>query len=70
MIFRCSLNKPPDYNMNWHLYQLNAFFFFLGELMSGAGMAGVTYFASNKDDPYITLADPVSQNSITGLDIY
>lgn len=29
-----------------------------GELMSGAGMAGVTYFASNKDDPYITLADP------------
>ena len=33
-------------------------------------MAGVTYFASNKDDPYITLADPVSQNSITGLDIY
>ena len=34
--------------------------------MSGAGMAGVTYFASNKDDPYITLADPVSQNSITG----
>ena len=44
--------------------------FFLGELMSGAGMAGVTYFASNKDDPYITLADPVSQNSITGLDIY
>ncbi|PFX28293.1 Periodic tryptophan protein 1-like [Stylophora pistillata] len=29
-----------------------------GELMSGAGMAGVTYFASNKDDPYITLANP------------
>jgi len=29
-----------------------------GELMSGAGMAGVTYFASNKDDPYITLQDP------------
>lgn len=29
-----------------------------GELMSGAGMAGVTYFASNKDDPYVTLQDP------------
>lgn len=30
--------------------------------MSGAGMAGVTYFASNKDDPYVTLQDPVSLN--------
>ncbi|KAJ7379071.1 rRNA-processing protein [Desmophyllum pertusum] len=29
-----------------------------GELMSGAGMAGVTFYASNKDDPYITLQDP------------
>ena len=29
--------------------------------MSGAGMAGVTYYASNKDDPYITLDNPVSQ---------
>ena len=27
-------------------------------------MAGVTYYASNKDDPYITLPDPVSQNLI------
>eukprot|EP00112_Aurelia_sp_Birch-Aquarium-sp1_P007920 Seg1865.7 transcript_id=Seg1865.7/GoldUCD/mRNA.D3Y31 product="Periodic tryptophan protein 1-like" protein_id=Seg1865.7/GoldUCD/D3Y31 len=26
-----------------------------GELMSGAGMAGLTYFASNEDDPYITI---------------
>ena len=33
----------------------------IGELMSGAGMAGVTFYASNKDDPYITLQDPVSQ---------
>ena len=29
--------------------------------MSGAGMAGVTYFASNKDDPYVTLKNPVSE---------
>lgn len=29
-----------------------------GELMTGAGMAGVTYYASNKDDPYITLENP------------
>lgn len=33
---------------------------FSGELMSGAGMAGVTYYASNEDDPYITLKNPVS----------
>jgi len=26
-----------------------------GELMTGAGMAGLTYFASNDDDPYITM---------------
>ena len=32
-----------------------------GELMSGAGMAGVTYYASNEDDPYVTLKNPVSQ---------
>ena len=29
--------------------------------MSGAGMAGVTYYASNEDDPYVTLKNPVSQ---------
>ena len=29
--------------------------------MTGAGMAGVTYCASNKDDPYITLENPVSK---------
>jgi len=29
-----------------------------GELMSGAGMAGVTYYASNEDDPYVTLKNP------------
>ena len=29
--------------------------------MTGAGMAGVTYYASNKDDPYITLENPVSK---------
>ncbi len=28
--------------------------------MSGAGMAGLTYFASNEDDPYITMKDIVS----------
>ena len=28
--------------------------------MTGAGMAGLTYFANNEDDPYITLKDPVS----------
>jgi len=27
--------------------------------MTGAGMAGVTYYASNKDDPYITLENPL-----------
>ena len=27
--------------------------------MTGAGMAGLTYFANNEDDPYITLKDPV-----------
>ncbi|XP_065072087.1 periodic tryptophan protein 1 homolog [Rhopilema esculentum] len=26
-----------------------------GEMMTGAGMAGLTYFASNEDDPYITM---------------
>eukprot|EP00794_Sanderia_malayensis_P012708 gene12708-14013_t len=26
-----------------------------GEIMSGAGMAGLTYFTSNEDDPYITM---------------
>lgn len=31
-----------------------------GELMSGAGMAGLTYFASNEDDPYITIKNIVS----------
>ena len=29
--------------------------------MTGAGMAGVTYYASNKDDPYITFENPVSK---------
>lgn len=33
-----------------------------GELMSGAGMAGVTYYASNKDDPYITLKNMDARN--------
>ena len=28
--------------------------------MSGAGMAGLTYFASNDDDPYITMKNIVS----------
>ncbi|XP_068710314.1 periodic tryptophan protein 1 homolog [Montipora foliosa] len=28
-----------------------------GELLSGAGMAGVTYYASNEDDPHITLGN-------------
>ena len=31
-----------------------------GIKMTGAGMAGITYFASNSDDPYVTLKDPVS----------
>ena len=31
-----------------------------GVVMTGAGMAGLTYFANNEDDPYITLKDPVS----------
>ena len=31
-----------------------------GELMTGAGMAGLTYFASNEDDPYITMKNIVS----------
>ena len=30
--------------------------------MSGAGMAGVTYYATNEDDPYVTLKNPVSSN--------
>ena len=28
--------------------------------MTGAGMAGLTYFASNEDDPYITMKNIVS----------
>jgi hypothetical protein len=32
---------------------------FPGVVMTGAGMAGLTYFANNQDDPYITLKDPV-----------
>ena len=28
--------------------------------MTGAGMAGLTYFASNDDDPYITMKNIVS----------
>ena len=31
-----------------------------GELMTGAGMAGLTYFTSNNDDPYITMKNIVS----------
>ena len=42
-------------------YQKFFIVYCLGELMTGAGMAGVTYYASNKDDPYITLENPVSK---------
>ena len=30
-----------------------------GVVMTGAGMAGLTYFANNEEDPYITLKNPV-----------
>ena len=31
--------------------------------MTGAGMAGLTYFASNDDDPYITMKNFVSYST-------
>ena len=47
-------------SMNAH-HQKFFIVYCLGELMTGAGMADVTYYASNKDDPYITLENPVSK---------
>ena len=42
-----------------------------GEKMSGAGMgnglAGLTYYASNEDDPYITLKNVVRAHNLRSL---
>ena len=42
---------------------LKCLYLCLGVVMTGAGMSGLTYFANNEDDPYITLKNPVSTNS-------
>ena len=32
----------------------------IGAIMTGAGMTGLAYFASNDEDPYISLKEAVS----------
>lgn len=52
---KTSVIKDEEENDELTEYDLDNYDDDDGEIMSGAGMAGLSYFASNSDDPYITM---------------